>query len=123
MNKRILFSTILILLIVFIYCFGVFASDLDDIDANTTVSGWSLWTPYHMGSKDLTYSFASMNLYTTYYPYVSNGGNLWGTNINLTFTTDPSSACLVFTVGTLPDNSIAVMQIDSYDQTTGHVTI
>ncbi len=121
MKRRILFSIILFALIVFVCCFSIFAQDLDDVNANTALSGWAFSTqPGHMGKKEITYSFYPPNLRATYDSYVISGKALWGTNIKMTYTALDNTADIVFSVFADLSDIAAVTQVDSYDSTTGH---
>ena len=79
MKKQAIFSAILLFVIVYICCFGIFAIDLSDLNANTSVSHWAFSTQNgHMGTKDLTYAYSSSSVESSYSSYVNGGIGLWG---------------------------------------------
>ena len=115
MKKRVLCYVFLLFVFIFICCLNIFAND-----ANTTVSGWSLTTPYHMGTKNCSYSYDNSSVKTAYEDYFTAAIGLWGNNINMTYTSNLESAVLVLMEYDLTDNEIMGTLNFLYETTTGH---
>jgi len=124
MNKCVRFLSVLLAFAIFICCFRIFAYDLDELDANTTVSGWAFSTqPGHMGTKDVNYAYNSLTSFTLLSARVVGAKTLWGTNINMTHTSSNSEAGIIFYINDLPSGTLAKTLVISVDSSTDHRTL
>lgn len=123
MNRRNIIAVTVVILALTAICFGAAALDLSEVDPNTAISGWAFSSqPGHMGTKNLTYSYYDSTVLSAYSTFVDGGIALWGDNINMTYTSDPSEAGLVFYKIDLPSKATASTQVISYDSQTEHRT-
>ncbi|MBQ6043463.1 MAG: matrixin family metalloprotease [Clostridia bacterium] len=123
MNKK---ASVLLLsaIIVLVLCFNTFAStDLDDVDSNTGVSGWSYYCDVHIGTKNLTYTYLSSTIKDTYDGYITAGKSLWGNNINMNYTSSYADSMLTIIATAMDSSAYMGVLPEAWDSNTGHITL
>lgn len=91
-KKYIVFSIITILFLVISYnSINVLAMSQTVLEENymcDETTGWKHSTQkHHMAQKSTAYYMSSESMKALYQTYVTNGANLWGSNINLSYST------------------------------------
>lgn len=124
MNKKTVLIISISLIVSFTLCFNVFASsDLDDVDANTIISGWSFSGAPHMGTKNLTYTYLSNAVKNAYDGYITDGKSLWGNNINMNYSSSYSDSVLTIVASSMESSASMGLSIGDWESNTDHITL